>query len=52
MCFKHFKEGKYFYSRNSVNENEVNFFLIDRYFFFYEKKIDRCKKNLKDTCQN
>ena len=39
MCFKHFKELKYYYDSTSANENEASFFLNDRYFIFYETKM-------------
>ena len=44
MCFKHFKERKYYYDRSSANENEPSFFLNDRYFIFYERKMTGVNK--------
>ena len=42
MCFKHFKERKYYYSRTSANENEASFFLND--ILFYETKTTGVNK--------
>ena len=44
MCFKHFKELKYYYDSTSANENEASFFLNDRYFIFYETKMTGVNK--------
>ena len=44
MCFKQFKEPKYYYDRSSANENESSFFLNDRYFIFYERKMTGVNK--------
>ena len=44
MCFKHFKERKYYYGRTSANENETNFDLNDRYSSFYETKMTDVNK--------
>ena len=37
--FQTFKERKYYYGRTSANENEVSFFLNDKYSFFHETKM-------------
>ena len=44
MCFKHFKERKYYYGRTSANENEASFLLNDRYYFFNKTKMSGVNK--------
>ena len=44
MCFKHFKERKYYYGRTSPNKNKASFFSNDTYSFFYEIKMTGVKK--------
>ena len=39
VCFKHFKEPKYYYDRTLANKNEASFFLNDKYSFFMKQKL-------------